>query len=194
MTGSQEPRTESLVHSFQEGAAQAFTPLYERLAPALYAWSVLRAPKGIDPTDLLGEVWLDAVRSLARYDASRATFRAWLFGVAKHVLLRELRLLERREALAARESRKSLDLEGVPESVTSLSRRTERDELLLHFLERVDRLGPEERELVLYCGLEGYSCGEAAVRLGLTEEATTKRWQRLRAELRNSQWAEELLA
>jgi len=191
----QPPRTESLVDSFRDGAQESFQLLYERLAPALYAWIVLRAPRGIEPGDLLGEVWLHAVRSLPRYDASRATFRAWLFGIAKKVLLHELRELDRRVlGRSSRDSSRRLDLEGVPESVTSLSQRFERDDSMQRFLERIEALGQDERDLVVYCGLEGGTCGEAAVRMGLSEDAATKRWQRLRAELRSSDWAEALLA
>ncbi len=192
------PRSESLVRSFKGGADDSFLLLYERLTPALYAWAVLRSPPGVDPGDLLGEVWLNAVRSLHRYDASRASFRAWLFGIAKKVLLHELRDLYRRDAVAgqagSRASFERPDLEGVPESVTSLSRRIADDESMLRFLERVAALGREDRELLVYCGLEGYSCDEAATRLGLTRDATLKRWQRLRSQIRASSWAEELLA
>lgn len=188
------PRTESLVNSFQQGAEQAFAVLYERLAPALYAWAVLRVPKGIDATDLVGEVWLHAMRSLSRFDASRGAFRAWIFGIAKKVLLHELRELGRHNTLSPRRSDQiSHELERVPESVTSLSVRLQRDEALLQFLDRVGRLEAEDRDLVIHCGLEGRTCGEAALRLGLSAEAATKRWQRLRADMQASGWAELFL-
>ena len=192
------PRTESLVGSFRDGAEQAFAPLYERVAPALYAWAVLRAPRGVEPSDLLGETWLQALRSLHRYDPAQAGFRAWIFGIAKKVLLHHLRDLDRSDATLGRRGDPCAggprDLEDVPESVTSLSRRFERDESMLRFLEKIDGLPSEERDLVVFCGLEGFTCGEAAVRLGISVDATTKRWQRLRAELRESRWVESLLA
>lgn len=175
------PRTEALVLAFQQGADSSFDQLYARLAPALYAWAVLRAPRGIEPGDLLGETWLRAVRSVHEFDPGRASFRAWIFGIAKKVLLHELRALARRDTTHEASGR---DLSGVPEGVTSLSLRCAREESMLRFLERIGGLAREERELVLYCGLEGSSCREAATRMGLTEEATLKRWQRLRAELR----------
>jgi RNA polymerase sigma-70 factor (ECF subfamily) len=188
------PRTESLVRSFQRGAEQAFAPLYERLAPALYAWAVLRAPRGVDPGDLLGETWLCAVRSVHEFDAGRASFRAWIFGIAKKVLLHELRARARRVTASEGRSEDSrVGLEGVPAAVTSLSLRFEREETLARFVERINGLAREERELVLYCGLEGCSCREAATRMGLSEDAALKRWQRLRLELRSSSWAAELL-
>ena len=199
MTREEElpPRTESLVRAFQGGAEPSFALLYERLAPALYAWAILRAPRSLEPGDLLGEGWLRAVRGVQGIDAGRASFRARLFGIAKRVLLHELRGRGLREAFSRRAGEMDgdvrLDLESVPDSVTSLSQRFERDESMIHFLERIDGLGREDRDLVVYCGLEGFSCGEAATRMGLSEEATTKRWQRLRAELRNSSWAQGLL-
>jgi len=183
------PPTESLVDAYRTGAEGSFAQLYERLVPALYAWAALRAPRGVDPADLVGDVWLHAVRSMSRYDPARATFRAWLFGVAKKVLLRALRDLERAEPHGER-----ADVERVPDSVTSLSRRYERDDSMLRFLQRIEALEQEERDLVVYCGLEGFTCGEAAVRLGLSEAAATKRWQRLRAELRATEWVVGLLA
>jgi len=191
------PRTEALVRAFQQGAELSFEQLYARLAPALYAWAVLRAPRGIEPADLLGETWLRAVRSVHDFDARRASFRAWLFGIAKKVLLHELRDHARRATIAepkgAVASSLRGGLEGVPEVVTSLSLRCQREESMSRFLARINGLGREERELVVYCGLEGSSCREAATRMGLSEEATVKRWQRLRAELRASSWAADLL-
>ena len=47
-------------------------------------------------------------------------------------------------------------------------------------------LAMDERNLVLYCGLEGYSCAQAAARLGISPEAATKRWQKLRERMRES--------
>lgn len=191
------PRTEALVRAFQEGDKFSFEHLYAKLAPALYAWAVLRAPRGIEPADLLGETWLRAVRSMNDFDVLRASFRAWLFGIAKKVLLRELRDHARRVTLAGPGGVSAPGLagglEGVPEVVTSLSLRFQREESMARFLERVGGLAREDRELVVYCGLEGSSCREAATRMGLSEEATFKRWQRLRAELRASSWTAELL-
>ena len=45
------------------------------------------------------------------------------------------------------------------------------------------RLGSEERDLIVLCGLEGLPLQDVAARLGLGLEAVTKRWQRLRERL-----------
>lgn len=190
------PTTEALVRELQLDARSSFEALYARLAPALYAWAVLRAPRGIDAGDVLGETWLHAVRNVQQFDPGRASFRAWLFGIAKKVLLHELRARARRDALGgpAEDPRVARGgLEALPEAVTSLSLRLAREDSLAQFLARVAALPRAERELVLHCGLEGSSCRETAVRLGISEDSAIKRWQRLRAELRTAGWAAELL-
>ena len=190
------PATEALAGSLREGNRQSFAALYERVAPSLYAWSALRAPRGVDPVDMVGEIWLRALAGLGTFDPKRASFRAWIFGIAKKVLLQLLRDLDRRQSRVQGEASSSErdDPAAIPDSVTSLSRRCACDEALALFLARVAGLGELERELLIYCGLEGFSCGEAATRLGLSEEAASKRWQRLRAELQSRNWVADLLA
>jgi hypothetical protein len=40
----------------------------------------------------------------------------------------------------------------------------------------------------MHCGFEEFTCASAAVQLGLTTDAVIKRWQRLRARMRESGW------
>ncbi len=187
--------TADLARAAQAGDARQFERLYERVAPQLWAWAALRAPADVEPGDLLGEVWLRAVQSLRTHDAESHEFRAWLFGIAKHVLLQVLR--ERSRAPRANASAGSSTLAGsldaCPQSVTAVSTRLARDEALAAFLERVRALDPTDRDILVHCGLEGFTCVETATRLGLSAEAATKRWQRLRAELRDAAWVRELL-
>lgn len=189
------PATEALGRALHLDARASFEALYTRLAPALYAWAVLRAPRGIDAGDVLGETWLRAVSHVHEFDPARASFRTWLFGIAKKVLLHELRERARRDALGGHAEDPQVargGMEALPEAVTSLSHRLAREDTLAHFLKHVAVLSREDRELVLHCGLEGSTCRETATRLGISEDSAIKRWQRLRAELRNFGWVAEL--
>ena len=78
--------------------------------------------------------------------------------------------------------------------VRLVSRRVSRDEELGRFREAVAALPEDERKLVLHCGLEGLPLREVGERLGISEEAAGKRWQRLRARLRTTELPEHLLA
>lgn len=175
-------RTQFLAGAASAGETRHFDELFERVAPAVLAWLTLRVPRGgLDPQDLLQEVWLRALQSFGTYDPARS-FRAWILGIAKNVLLQTL----------ARPRQRSLDpglssasAPAVPDPATSIGRRFARDEALELFLARVERMPPDERALLIYCGLEQYSVPEAARRLGLGHEATSKRWQTLRARLRD---------
>ena len=67
----------------------AFTALVDREGPDIHAYLVRRAPA--DAEDLLGRVWVEAYASRRSFDPARGTARSWLFGVARHVLLRHWR-------------------------------------------------------------------------------------------------------
>lgn len=170
--------------------ATAFAQLYPGVAPALHAWACMRLAGGertrVAPEDLTQEVWLRAFQIFAKFDASRMTFRAWLFAVAKKVLL-EVRRRSRHSrpeqgALGSTSRLQALD--QVPQEVTSISRRLAKDEALQSFVARMQQLEPKEQQTALHCGIEGMSQAEAAARLGEAAATTAKRWQRLRDQMR----------
>lgn len=168
----------------------AFQALYDDLAPALHAWAEHRMRpmlhRACEAEDLVQEVWHRAVKALPGFDPGRFTFRAWVFGVAKHTLLHVLRQAGRQAHIVGADGHTThmQGLAEVPEAITSLTKRVARDEGVALFRQLLAELPSEEQELALYCGLEGAACTTVATRLGLGVEATTKRWQRLRARLR----------
>lgn len=167
--------------------------LYQPLAPALLAWANVRLSqtlrRAVSPEDLAQEVWLRALQVFDAFDADRVSFRAWLFAVAKHVLLEVQRRSLRigREMSADGSSSRILALQGVPDAISSLTRRLSRDERVRDFIRRIAELPEKERMTVIHCGLEELSLAEAAERLREGRDATTKRWQRLRERMRD--WA-----
>lgn len=175
--------------------APRLADLYTPLAPALHAWACVRLGADrarIAPEDLTQEVWLRAVEVFERFDGTRMPFRAWLFAVAKHVLLEVRRRLERFQAEqgAHGSTTRLLALDQVPLEVSTISRRLARDETVQQFVARVETLDQVERMTVVHCGLEGMPLAEAAARLGENATATAKRWQRLRERMAN--WAAPL--
>ena len=136
-----------------------------------------------------------SVSAFPRFDPTTRSFRAWIFTIAKNVLLEGFRRL-RREPLAAAAggpTTRLFALANVPDGVTSMSVRLGNDEAVAACLERVGELSADDRRLLIHCGLEGLTCAEAATRLDLGEAAVIKRWQRLRERLRGLPWVEELL-
>ncbi len=76
------------------GAEWAWTEIYREQSPAVLGY--LRARRAADPEDLLGEVFLQVVRDLPRFDGDEGAFRAWVFTIAHHRLIDAGRRARRR--------------------------------------------------------------------------------------------------
>ncbi|MCP3915070.1 MAG: sigma-70 family RNA polymerase sigma factor [bacterium] len=194
-----DQKTMALVRAVQAGENERFQELYERLAPALFAWASLRIMpvmrSRLDPQDAVQEIWMRALAIFERFDPERSSFRAWLFRVAKNVMLEAFRHLRGGGGESAMgPTTKMFALERAPESITSFTTQLARDESIARFMEHVEELEPTDREILIHCGLEGLSGAEAAERLNLTREMVFKRWQRLRERLRERRLGEELVA
>lgn len=182
-----------------ERTAARFERLYADVAPALYAWAELRIrPRmrvRLDPQDLVQEVWLRGLKNLSRFDDTQTTFRAWIFKIGKNVLLEAIRALQSDADANAMgvATAKLLALDGVPQSVTSFTQRLASADSVREFLDHARELDEQDRMLLIHCGLEEETCADAAVKLGLSEDAAIKRWQRLKARLRERPWAQEFV-
>lgn len=83
------------------GAEWAWTSLYRDLAPPVGGY--LRAKGAQEPDDLVGEVFLQLVRDLPRFEGGEREFRRWLFTIAHHRMLDAGRRHRRRPAEAVPE-------------------------------------------------------------------------------------------
>jgi RNA polymerase sigma-70 factor (ECF subfamily) len=196
--GNEESMTEALARRARSGEMDSFNALCERVLPALCGWAQLRVAPAlrsrIDPEELVQETWLRALLRFEDYDASRGTFRAWMFGIAKNVLLHALRTAHGSRVSGSGSTSNLLAIEAVADTATSATKLSARSDAVQRFLERALTLSKDEQRLTVFCGLEGLTCREAAERLGIGEEAAKKRWQRLRAEFVARGSAGELLA
>lgn len=189
--------TMGLARAAKVGELERFSELYERLAPALLTWARLRIRPAwrahIDETDVVQEVWCRAWRAFPDFDADRIPFRYWTFRIAKNVLLEASRKL-RSSGAAAGTTTRLLILSQVPDEATGLTQRVRRDEELELFADWAQTLPEDDRKLLLHVGLEGLPHAEAAERLGLSTEALSKRWQRLKQRIEEHAVPRRLMA
>jgi RNA polymerase sigma-70 factor (ECF subfamily) len=89
-----EQRFESALAAARTGAEWAWAEIYRELSPGVLGY--LRARGATDPEDLLGEVFLQAVRDLPRFEGGEDAFRAWVFTITHHRLLDDARRMRRR--------------------------------------------------------------------------------------------------
>lgn len=192
--------TRRLAKAYRDGQGQSFDELYARIAPALFTWANLRvrpAMRGfVDPEDVVQEVWCRACKGFAGFDAEGASFRAWIFRIAKNVLLEAFR---KHQSLAATPgapgpSTRLFQLQNLPDSATNISRRLARDEGIQNLLTWVESLDEDEQRLFVHCGLEGLSYAEVSERLQVQRDAVAKRWQKLRERIGQFGVSNELLA
>ncbi|MGH2756708.1 MAG: RNA polymerase sigma factor, partial [Actinomycetota bacterium] len=76
------------------GQEWAWNKLYRELAPRVRGY--LRARGATEADDLTGEVFLQVVRDIASFSGGPREFCAWLFTVAHHRLLDDVRRSQRR--------------------------------------------------------------------------------------------------
>lgn len=129
----------------------------------LLAYFERRVEPRDDAADLLAETMLQAWRRRESAPRDATEIRMWLFGIARNVLANHRRSGRRRVALASK-------LRGhLNRSVTP----SEEDALVVR--DAVERLDPEQRELVKLINWEGFTVKEAATILGLNP-STARGW------------------
>lgn len=175
-----------------------FDRLYEASESRLVSWCHLRIPANlrarVDPEDVAQECWIRARRAFGEFDPTRAAFSTWLIGIARNVCSE---LMRKQGASRVRsdpfDSRLDAGNVGGFQSTLSLRGRLAREEAFVRLLESLQALAPEEQELIARIGIEKETCAMVATTWGSTEDAVSKRWQRLRARLATTDRVREFL-
>ena len=87
--------TAPLVERARSGDKDAFGLLYRRYHPRVYG--LARFYLGDGAEDAVAETFARAWAALPRYKPTRTPFVSWLYGIARHVVVDELRRLKRTE-------------------------------------------------------------------------------------------------
>jgi RNA polymerase sigma factor (sigma-70 family) len=85
-----------MLEAARRGAEWAWEEIYRDLAPAVLAY--MRARGAPDPEDLAGEVFVQAVRDIGRFEGGPRELRSWVLAIAHNRLIDEGRRRERRPA------------------------------------------------------------------------------------------------
>ena len=183
-TTDQERLTDDvLLRQSGAGDADAFGTLVERHQASVFRFINTLGLRGPDAEDALQETFLAAWRGAGGYTAAGSA-RSWLLTIARHSThhLRRrhagqpsrMEPLEPLESLALRAGWGARDTAAIAES------RADAREIVERALER---LGAEEREVLLLRDIEGFSGEEAARMLHLPLPAMKSRLHRARIHL-----------
>jgi RNA polymerase sigma-70 factor (ECF subfamily) len=192
--------TRRLLEQVRAGDARASEQLFDRHRPYLLRLVSLRLDPilraRVDPSDVVQEAQLEALRRLAGYLQDPAIpFRLWLRRIANDRLV----MLRRRHLGAARRTVKR-DV-PLPDEVAQLvhplidprpgaGEQLARRELDRRVRQALARLGEADREVLLLRNIEGLSNQETAQVLGIEPAAASQRYGRAILRLRNLLTAE----
>ena len=154
-----------------------FDALYRDSRDDVFAYTATLLRDSAAAEDVTAQAFERAYKRRSRFDASRGTPRAWLFGIARNAALDELRRRQRSAALAAEPA----DLEAqAPEdgAETALRRAAVRAALATH--------EPRERELVALKFHAGLDNAEIAAVLGVSVSNAGSKLHRAMTKLREA--------
>nr|WP_281380900.1 sigma-70 family RNA polymerase sigma factor [Nocardioides panaciterrulae] len=140
--------------------------LHDEHAGALWGYCVrLTGHDRARAEDVVQETMLRAWRHFPVLDQSRGSVRAWLFTVARNIVIDDWR---------SRKAHGELSVAEVPEVGDPVDRT---DQLLQSWLvaEALTRLSPEHRAVLQECYYRGAPVSEAARRLGIPEGTVKSR-------------------
>ncbi|MFH1718734.1 MAG: sigma-70 family RNA polymerase sigma factor [Planctomycetota bacterium] len=158
-----------VIQAAKNGSEQAWRQLFDRHFEALYRFCVALASGRHDlAEELTQQVFVTAARRIHRFDATRATFRAWLFGVARN------RNMAIRTSEQRRKRHEESSAKGSSEAVTSGD-----SDLRVH--EALARLPSHYRVVLNAKYLRGLSMNEIAANSGASIEAIESQLRRVRA-------------
>jgi RNA polymerase sigma-70 factor (ECF subfamily) len=161
-----------LVREARRGAEEAFIGLYQRHRTAVFqfAWRLTESRAAAD--DITQECFLTLIRSAA-FDAARGDLRSYLFGIARNLVFRHLRI-------SGREAEESADAPAAVDVLAEMLK-AERSELVAAAIAQLPVL---QREAIVLFTFEELPLEEIAKITGVDPGAVKSRLHRARQALR----------
>ncbi len=172
------PETDDeLLRRMRSGDEQAFIALYRKLQGPIYRFALQMTGGTAVAEDVTQEVFLALIRNNSGYDVTRGALSAYLFGIARKLVLRHL---ERSRTAAEEdiegERGKRWSLAASPDPVAALLHNESMDSLR----RAVVSLPKRYREAVILCDLEELDYTQAAQLLGCPIGTVRSRLHRAR--------------
>jgi len=155
-------RFDEVVAAARGGEEWALRAIYEELAPRVRGY--LRGQGEAEPDELVGEVFLQVVRDLARFEGDEAALRAWVLTIAHDRLVGEQRRRSRRLSVSVVRAGRG----GDPEERAADASEEARVNAIL------GGLSSSQRSVVLLRALGELSVGQVADVLGKSPRAVER--------------------
>jgi RNA polymerase sigma-70 factor (ECF subfamily) len=173
-----------LLRAHSAGDPQAFARLYDRYdRPCFVFIRRMLGPAHADAADdLHQETWMSVSKNAASFDPRKASFRAWLFTIARHKVWDHFR----RHKVAVLASAEDDAAMMVPDPGPTPLEQVESRELALKLVAAVEALPLEQRSAFVMFAQAGLSLEEIALATGVAVETAKSRLRYARARLRQT--------
>lgn len=165
----------AVIARLQQREPEEWRRLFEEQMPAIYRYALARLGNASEAEDAASAVFAQAYESADRLEDRGLPPRAWLFGVAKHVVGTRRRQLVRQPA--------QLDLQAFDETQAGT---LQMDPDLLDLAHAVRGLSRKHAEVVMLRFVHGLSLQETADVLRVSVDSVKGRQARALSELRSS--------
>lgn len=173
-TDAWEPSDRELINRAQAGEREAFAMLYRRHQARVYRFARAMTGSHTMAEDVVQNVFLELMRGLGRYDASRAALSTYLFGVARNIARHEMR---------GRRRLSRLDAAGAVVAVDDPSAVLAQSDRFRHVRAGIAALPERYREVILLCDIHDLSYVDAAEALKVPLGTVRSRLHRARQQL-----------
>jgi len=164
-----------LIEAFQAGDEFAFVSLYNRYKNAVFAFCVKMLLDRVQAQDVMQETFLRVYENRDRL-SNTASFKSWLFTIARNQCLNQLRRTKRQVQL---DEEKEVN-NRMPETPVSELEKNERIELVTRYL---SQLKPDYREVIILREYQNLSYEEIAAVTRSTLSAVKSRLFKARRRL-----------
>jgi RNA polymerase sigma-70 factor (ECF subfamily) len=169
-------RVRGLVERAQRGDRSALEELYLLHFDRIYSYLHMSVGSRHDAEDLTTQTFVKMLEAIGRFQWRSVPFSAWLFRIAHNLAIDHFRA-----------NRRWQPEEEIPEAVQGEVTSAEEQALVslgqTSMLELIDRLSPEQRQVLTLKFVFRFSNGEAAAILGKTEGAVKSLQHRALASL-----------
>jgi RNA polymerase sigma-70 factor (ECF subfamily) len=177
---AESERDDVLLRQAARGDEEAFTLLYRRHQAAMYRFALRMTGNNWAAEEIVQDVFMTLMRQPKKYDASRGTIGAFLYGITRNRVMKHLERLPREVALEEKNedgTGSGIVLQDNATPATWAEKRERVEQIRAAVLE----LPAEFREAVVLCELEEMSYEEAATMAGCPIGTIRSRLHRGRA-------------
>lgn len=167
-----------LLRLLSEGKEEAFIAFYCRHQGAVYRFALQMSGKAEIAEDVTQDVFIAVMASAKRYDSSRGSVAAFLYGIARNIVLKAL---ERERPYVPALDESGGEFADQPTGNGDVLADLARNERIETLRRAVLALPPAYREVIVLCDLHERDYADAASALGCAVGTVRSRLHRARA-------------